>query len=64
MIRQFKTTTDLDRWYCVETLNLIAQLETRAITENNYIYCMVQLGKSYYRKQLHLSHDSIGEEMG
>ena len=53
MIRQFKTTTDLDRWYRVETLNLITLLETRRITENNYIYRMVQLGKkwdSYYKK--------------
>ena len=53
MIRQFKTTTDLDRWYRVETLNLITLLETRRITENNYIYRMIQLGKkwdSYYNK--------------
>ena len=53
MTRKFKTTTDLDRWYRVETLNLITQLETRRITENNYIYCMTQLGKkwdSYYKK--------------
>ena len=47
MIRQFKTTTDLDRWYRVETLNLITLLETRRITENNYIYRMVQLGKKW-----------------
>lgn len=47
MIRQFKTTTDLDRWYRVETLNLITLLETRRITENNYIYCMTQLGKKW-----------------
>ena len=55
MIRKFKTTTDLDRWYRVETLNLITQLETRRITENNYIYCMVQLGKKWdsYYKSLH-----------
>lgn len=53
MMRQFKTTTDLDSWYRVETLSLITQLETRRITENNYIYCMMQLGKkwdSYYKK--------------
>ena len=55
MIRQFKTTTDLDRWYRVETLNLFTQLETRRITENNYIYCMMQLGKKWDRhyKKLH-----------
>ena len=55
MIRQLKTTTDLDRWYRVETLNLITQLETRLITENNYIYCMMQLGKKWDRhyKKLH-----------
>ena len=55
MIRQFKTTTDLDRWYRVETLNLMTQLETRRITENNYIYCMMQLGKKWdrYYKKLH-----------
>lgn len=53
MTRQFKTTTDLDRWYRVETLNLITLLETRRITENYYIYSMIQLGKkwdSYYKK--------------
>lgn len=55
MTRQFKTTTDLDRWYRVETLNLITQLETQRITENNYIYYMVQLGKKWdrYYKSLH-----------
>ena len=55
MTRQFKTTTDLDRWYRVETLNLITQLETRRITENNYIYCMTQLGKKWDRQYKKLS---------
>jgi len=55
MIRQFKTTTDLDRWYRVETLNLITQLEARRITENNYIYCMMQLGKKWDRQYNKLS---------
>ena len=55
MKRQFKTTTDLDRWYRVETLNLMTQLETRRITENHYIYCMMQLGKKWdrYHNKLH-----------
>lgn len=55
MMRQFKTTTDLDRWYRIKTLNLITQLETRRITENYYIYSMVQLGKKWerYHKELH-----------
>ena len=57
MTRQFKTTTDLDRWYRVETLNLITLLETRRITENNYIYRMIQLGKKWDRY-----HNKLYEE--